>query len=206
MRTAVLLSLSILLGAAGARAQEPPPASPARLYEAGSYDAAVGAVQQRLEAGEASPEDIYWATQALLRADRQGEAMALLERLGGGEEDPWTEVRQSAVQLAQGDPDGAARHATRATELAPDLFYAHYQLGRARHEAQQWGPSAAAFSRAAEIDGQSAYAHYYAGVAYNRLKRIDPMVVHFRRFLELAPEAPEREQVEQLLKLLKGLR
>lgn len=189
-------------------AQDPaqPPASPAKLYEAGQYDAAAGQVQQRLEQGDVPQGDIYWAAQALLRGGRGGDAMALLQRLGDGDDDPWSAIRQSAVALAEGNHEAAAHHAARATELAPDSFFAHYQLGRVRHETQQWAPAATAFSRAAELDGQAAYAHYYAGVAYNRLKRIDPMAVHFRRFLELAPAAPEREQVEQLLKLLKGMR
>lgn len=207
MRKLCILAVSFLLAAGAAAAQAPPPASsPSKLFESGSYDAAAGLVQQRLEEGEVPPGDVFWAAQALLRADRTGEAVALLERLGHGDEDPWRDIRVSATALAQGDRDAAVRHATRATELAPDLFFAHYQLGRARHEAQQWPQAAAAFARAAEIDGEAAYAHYYAGVAYNRLKRIEPMALHFRRFLDLAPQAPERDQVEQLLKLLKGLR
>jgi tetratricopeptide (TPR) repeat protein len=208
VRRSVILVVSLLLGAAGAsHAQEPAsPPSPSKLYESGQYEAAASQVQQRLEEGDVPPGDLFWAAQAMLRAGHPGEARALIERLGGNEDDPWSAVRQSALALLEGDPDGAARHATRGTELAPDLFHAHYQLGRARHEAQQWPAAAAAFARAAELDGNAAYAHYYAGVAYNRLKRIDPMAAHFRRFLELAPSAPEREQVEQLLKLLKGLR
>lgn len=206
--------VSFLLGlavAAPAVAQPPqeaqtPPAGPSKLYEAGQYEAAAGQVQQRLAEGEVPPADVYWAAQALLRADRAGDAQAMLERLGTGDDDPWSEVRQAAVALAQGQSESAVQHAARATELAPDHFFAHYQLGLARHERQEWTQAAAAFERAAELDGQSAYAHYYAGVAYNRLKRIDPMAVHFRRFLDLAPAAPERAQVEQLLKLLKGLR
>ncbi len=209
MRRFVLFAMSIVLVAAGARAQaqeQVPPASPARLFEAGKYDEAAGQVRQRLEAGEVPAGDLFWAAQALVRAGRGGEAVALFERLGGGEDDPWTEVRQSGVQLVNGNSEGALHHGTRATQLAPDLFYGHYQLGLALHERQQWAAASAAFSRASELDGGAAYAHYYAGVAYNRLKRIDSMVVHFKRFLDLAPDAPERDQVEQLLKLLRGIR
>lgn len=206
MHRFALVAVSLVFASGATLAQEPPPATPSRLFEAGQYDAAAGQVQQRLEEGDVPQSDIYWAAQALLRANRQGDAFALLERLGGGEDDPWGAIRQSVVQLAHGDRDGAMHHAVRATQLAPDLFFAHYQLGRARHEAQQWPEAAAAFTRATELDGEAAYPHYYAGVAYNRMKRIDPMAVHFRRFLDLAPTAPEREQVEQLLKLLRGLR
>ena len=43
-------------------------------------------------------------------------------------------------------------------------------------------------------------------MAYNRLKRIDRMAAHLARFLELAPNAPEREQVQHVLRLIKGMR
>ena len=203
-----VLGLTIAWPALALTVQEAPapPAGPAKLYEAGEYAAAADQVRQRLEEGEVPPGDIYWAAQALLRADRVDEARALLERLGGGDDDPWTAIRQAAVALSQGASEPAVEHAARAAELAPDLFFAHYQLGLVRNDRQEWPQAAAAFDRAAALDGTSAYAHYYAGLAYNRLKRIDPMAVHFRRFLDLAPSAPERAQVEQLLKLLKGLR
>ena len=202
--------MSLLLGvvAVGAgQTPEAPPATPARLFEAGNYDAAAGQVQQRMGEGDVAPADVYWAGQSLSRLNRHEEAASLFGRLGGdADDDAWRAVGRSAIALEQGNPGEALAQAVRATELAPDLFFAHYQLGRARFQAQQWAAAATALDRAAELDGGAAYAHYYAGTAYNRLKRIDPMVIHFRRFLDLAPQAPERASVEQVLKLIAGMR
>jgi tetratricopeptide (TPR) repeat protein len=186
-------------------AQEASP--PVRLYEAGQYDAAASQVSARADAGEASPEDLFWAGQSLVRLSRDGEAAGLFRRLGGEDDnDPWRAVGRSAAALAEGQREVALQQAVRAVELGPELFYAQYQHGLARMDAQQWQPAADAFERATQIDDGAAYAHYYAGMAYNRLKRIDRMATHLNRFIELAPNAPEREQVQNVLRMLKGMR
>ena len=111
----------------GQRAEETT-APPIRLYESGQYEAAAAQVRGRLEAGEASPEEIYWAGQSLLRLNRDGEAAEMFARLGGEDDnDPWRAVGRSASLLAQGQQQPALQQAVRATELAGDLFYAHYQ-------------------------------------------------------------------------------
>jgi tetratricopeptide (TPR) repeat protein len=201
----ILLALTtVLLGSSLAAAQDP---SPVRLFEAGQYDAAVSQVKGRLEAGDTAPEDVFWAGQGLVRLGRDGEAAEMFRRLGGEDDsDPWRAIGRSAAALAEGNQEAALLQAVRATELAPDAFYANYQHALARMKAEQWQPAADAFERATQIDGSIAYAHYHAGMAYNRLKRTDRMATHLARFLELAPNAPEREQVQHVLRLIKGMR
>jgi tetratricopeptide (TPR) repeat protein len=202
----LMVATAVVLGSAGLAGAQEPAASAQRLYESGQYEAAVSQVRERLDAREASPEDIFWAGQGLVRLGRAGEAADLFRRLGGEDDDPWRAVGRSAASLAEGQAQAALPAAVRATELAPDLFYAQYQHALVRMELQQWQPAADAFERAAGIDGGVAYAHYHAGMAYNRLKRMDRMAMHLTRFLELAPEAPEREQVQHVLRLIKGMR
>lgn len=206
MNRLLLVFTTTVLGGGLVAAQEPAP-SPVRLYESGQYEAAASQVKGRLEAGEASPEDIYWGGQSLVRLDRDGEAAELFRRLGGDDENnPWRAVGRSAAALAEGQQEVALQQAVRATELAPDSFYTNYQHALSRSKSEQWQPAADAFERATQIDGSVAYAHYHAGMAYNRLKRMDRMATHLARFLELAPNAPEREQVQHVLRLLKGMR
>ena len=81
---------------------------------------------------------------------------------------------------------------------------AHYQLGRALAHQEAWVEAAAAFERAAELAPANAYAHYYAGLMYSRGRRVDRMAVHFEQFLKLAPEAPERAQVMQTMRTVRG--
>jgi tetratricopeptide (TPR) repeat protein len=205
-RHVVFLAITAVLGATATSwsQEEAPQATPAKMYEGGHYEAVANQVKER---GEAPPEDVFWAAQSLRRLDRGGEAVEMFRRLGGeDEQDPWRLIGRSAAALAEGQQEQALQQATRAAEVAPDLFYAHYQLGLVRSEMQQWQPAAAALQRATEIDGGMAYAHYYAGMAYNKIKKMDRMAQHLARFLELAPNAPEREQVQQVLRVLKGIR
>ena len=49
-----------------------------------------------------------------------------------------------------------------------------------------------------------AYAHYYAGLSHYRVGRTDKMAAAFEHFLTLAPKAPERPQVESIMRTLRG--
>ena len=51
-----------------------------------------------------------------------------------------------------------------------------------------------------------AYAHYYAGLSYYQAERIDLMAAFFESFLKLAPDAPERAQVESIMRTIRGRR
>ena len=90
-----------------------------------------------------------------------------------------------------------------AVALAPESFHAQYQLGLTRLLRDDYAGAATALERATELDGNDAYAHYFAGVAFSKDRRIDKLSRHFRTFLDLAPEAPERPQVETILRTLR---
>ena len=62
--------------------------------------------------------------------------------------------------------------------------------------------AAAAFERAAELDPSWADAHYYAGLAYSKVKRVDLMASHFDTFLKLAPQSPQRPEVQSIMRTL----
>jgi hypothetical protein len=48
-----------------------------------------------------------------------------------------------------------------------------------------------------------AYAHYNAGMAWYQARRLDKMATHFETFIRLAPGAPERPAVEQLMRSIR---
>jgi len=50
-----------------------------------------------------------------------------------------------------------------------------------------------------QLKGNHAYGHYQLGLAYNQKGRKDLMIVHFNKFVYLAPKAPEAPQVKSLL-------
>ncbi|MCA1586365.1 MAG: hypothetical protein LC791_16885, partial [Acidobacteria bacterium] len=85
-----------------------------------------------------------------------------------------------------------------------DNPYAQYELGMAVAKQDDHGRAADAFARAAELKSDFAYAHYYAGLEYHRAKQMGKAGDHFRAFLELAPNAPERGAVTSLMRSLRG--
>jgi tetratricopeptide (TPR) repeat protein len=199
MRNLVLSLLMALACAASGAAQS---GTARELFEAGKHQEAVDAV--KAEGGAAPPADVYLAAQSLAKLDRRDEARELLQRLeGGGDESAWTFVARSVSAVLDGDNDKALDAANRAVELGPDDFHTHYQLGLVDILRNDFTGAAAAFQRATEINPDDAYAHYYAGIAYNKTRKIDKMASHFRSFLTLAPDAPERGQVEQILRTLR---
>ncbi|MGE3842509.1 MAG: hypothetical protein AB7I50_13065 [Vicinamibacterales bacterium] len=181
-----------------ASAQE---SSPRALLESGKFEEAAGAVAALGEG--ASQADNYVAGQSLARLDRLDAARESFRKLEAGDENAWTFVGRSASAVVDGDFAAARENAQRAVDLDGGLFHAWYQLGIVKSLTGDFNGAAADLERATEIDGGQAYAHYYAGVAYNKARKVDEMARHFRAFVTLAPEAPERPQVEAILRTLR---
>lgn len=170
------------------------------LFESGRYPDA-------LAAGSASddPAVVYVAAQAAQKAGQGDQANSLFERLAGrGEGDAWRFVGQSALALSRGNLDEALAAANQAVAANAGLPQAHYQLGLVQGHRQDFAAAAPAFAKAAELAPTFAYAHYNAGLSYYRVKRIDLMATHFEAFLREAPEAPERGEVESIMRTVRG--
>jgi tetratricopeptide (TPR) repeat protein len=171
-----------------------------RMFEAGRF-------QQVVESstGDVAPAVIYTAAQSHQKLGATGEARAAYEQLATrGEDDPWHFIGLSGQQLLDEQPGPALESAQRAASLAPGLADAHYQLGLVYAKRGDWGAAAGAFDRAAELNPSMAYAHYYGGLMHYRAGRPDRMAIHFEQFLKLAPEAPERPEVLQIMKTVRG--
>ena len=211
----VILSLSMV----ALSLQTPPPsvADLRKLYEAGKYGEVAAAVSNAEAQGAVTTRLLYLAAQSAQKATDVDRARQLYSRLAeGNEDDPWRYIGQSAVRLLQPkteapegekvegpNPQQALEAAQHAVSLNPDLPEAQYQLGLACSFLDDFPGAAAAFEKAARLDSTFAYAEYYAGLAYYRAKRTDLMAVHFERFLKLAPGAPERPEVESIMRTLR---
>ena len=116
------------------------------------------------------------------------------------------EARTAAMQavgtLTSPSDGGVATTAGRGSDLA--RAYASYQLGQVLTFQREYGPAAETFDRAAELNPSFAYAYYYAGMSYREVSRIDLMAIRFERFLELAPEAPERTRIRAIMRIVRG--
>jgi tetratricopeptide (TPR) repeat protein len=111
------------------------------------------------------------------------------------------DLARAYVELKDWDKAEAALRA--AQEINADNPEIHYLRGRVAAARKNYAAAAADFEKAIELNPRHAYAHYYAGIAYNSLKRPDKTVQHFNIFLKLAPDAPEAEKVQSLLRALR---
>jgi tetratricopeptide (TPR) repeat protein len=171
-----------------------------RLFEAGQYQQAI----QTADAA-AAPDALYTAAQSHQKLGASDEARSTYGRLAErGEDDPWHFIGLSGQQLLDGDTDGALAAAQQAVQMAGTLSEAHYQVGLVLAKRQDWRPAAEAFDRAVDLNPANAYAHYYGGLMQYRAGRPDRMANHFEQFLKLAPEAPERPEVLQIMKTVRG--
>ncbi len=190
-------------------------------FETGAHDRVIAAAQ-----GSDDPATLYLAGLSYLELNRIPEARDRFKQLAARpDDDAWHFVGASALSLNPPAPDdGVAAGATNGVEPtlqalegaetaartaaalddAPAL--AHYQLGLTLGRKQAYEAAAAAFEAVIARDPAFAYAHYYAGLSYYQVDRTDRMAAAFETFLDLAPEAPERERVESVLRTLRGRR
>ena len=190
-------AFALLLVPAIASAQDA--AQVRRLFEAGQY-------QQAIETADAAaaPEALYTAAQSHQKLGASDEARGTYARLAErGEDDPWHFIGVSGQQLLDDDTDAALASAQRAVELG-NLSEAYFQVGLVLAKRQDWRAAADAFDRAGNLNPANAYAHYYGGLMQYRGGRPDRMANEFEQFLKLAPEAPERPEVLQIMKTVRG--
>jgi tetratricopeptide (TPR) repeat protein len=168
-----------------------------RLFQSGSYEQAA----QAAEGGD--PASTYLAAQALLKLNRMDGVASEFGKLRASDQPAWRLVGESGDALAANDAGRAVTLARQATEADGNNAFAHYQLGLSASKANDWGTASAAFNRALEIKGDLAYAHYYGALAAQRQRQLPKAAEHFDAFLRLAPDAPERQAVQAIMRTLK---
>ena len=196
MKTFMLLS--VMLIPAIASAQNPDEVR--RMFEAGQY-------QQVVEAAppDAAPGVLFTAAQSQLKLGASDQAREVYRILAERpDSDAWHFIGVSGQQLIDDQADAAAESAELAIGIDDGLPEAHYQRGLALAKKQDWRNAAAEFDRVSELNPSHAYAHYYGGLMHYRAGRADRMAIHFEQFLKLAPDAPERPEVLQIMKTVRG--
>jgi tetratricopeptide (TPR) repeat protein len=176
------------------------PAEVQKLFEAGRYQQIVESA-----APDAEPAVVYTAAQSQQKLGANERAVEMYARLAERpEDDPWRFIGESGRQLVQGELDPAADTARRAVEIAGDLPEAHFQLGLVLAKREDWQGAATEFDTVSMLRPDNAYAHYYGGLMHYRAGRPDRMAIHFEQFLKLAPNAPERPEVMQIMRTVRG--
>jgi len=199
--TLLLAGSTVAFAAAGLGTEQQ---SAQSLLERGAFAEAAQRVQQERDAGNNDPAAAFVAGQAFLRMDQNQQAREEFARLSNCGDEAWKAIGQSAIALIDGAMDEAVNEATRARDINGELGYAFYQLGLVQLRRSEWDGAAQALDRATQLMPEFAYAFYNAGVAHQRARRFPEMADRFRRFMELAPDAPERKMVQTALNSLRG--
>ena len=194
----ILLSMMLMLSTSAVFAQDTSQVQ--KLFEAGQYQRVVESAQ-----ADSDPAVLYTAAQSHQKLGENDRAMEKYSALAARDEsDIWHFIGLSGQQLMQDDVEGALASARHAVEMDGNMADAHYQLGLVLAKRQEWNEAAAEFDRATEINPSYAYAHYYGGLMHYRANRPDRMANHFEQFLKLAPDAPERAEVTQIMRTVRG--
>ena len=194
--TAAFFAVAMAVSSVPARAQEN---SVQKLLERGALQEAV----DRAGTEGDNVESTYLAAQALVKMDNTGGAEERYGRLRASGDAAWTAIGESGAKLLAGDVNGAVDAANRAVAASGDNPFAHYQLGLAAMKQNNPQRALEAFTRTTELRQDFAYAHLYAGQAAQQLKQTAKMADHFRYFLKFAPDAPERQAVQSILRSLR---
>lgn len=209
-RFALLAVVTIVAACAsrqGGRPVSSPPAAPTAtasiqaLYEAGRDDEVVDRIAAA--AVTAVPADSWFAAQSRLRLGRRAEALDDLTRLSETASDAGVQFA-ARLAVARLNNDAVALERARADAAASDSVFAQYELGLSYAVQNDFAAAERAFERCIDIAPTFAYAYYQSALAYERLNRMDLMANRFDRFVRLAPNAPERPQVDSILRTVGG--
>ena len=192
--TALAVSNLLVVSAAASAGQKP---EVQRLFQSGSFDEAAQAAQN------GDPATVYVAAQAMVKSEQVDRAREQYAQLKNSGNQGWGLVAESGEALLSGDSARAVTLARQATEASGDNPFAFYQLGVSASRASDWGTATSAFNRTLELKPDFAYAHYYSALAHQRQRQLSAAAEHFSAFLRLAPEAPERQAVQAMMRTLK---
>ena len=151
-------------------------------------------------------DDVYQQGKAQLEAKNYDAAEASFRQLL--EMEPPTASKgyegMALVDIGRKNYDKAVEDGKKSVELNGDSAEAHYALALAYGFKQDFKNAAASLERVLELNPDNAYAHYQLGGAQYRLKRYNQTIIHYEKFLQMMPNAPEAPQIRAILKTVRG--
>jgi len=205
---AVSLAVVMLAGCASSRGRAaianrgtPPSVAVQALYESGADREIVSRVKNGVPDSVTSG-DRWFAAQSQLRLGLRDDALEELSALSQSASDPAVQV---ASQLAIGrltNDEGLLDRARAAAIGYSDSPFVQYELGLSYAVRNDFATAARIFDACIATAPTFAYAYYQSALAYQRLDRADVMANRFDQFVRLAPNAPERPEVESVLRTI----
>jgi tetratricopeptide (TPR) repeat protein len=182
-------------------ANVPPPSTIQALYESGEDREIVNRVKSGVP-NDVTGADRWFAAQSQLRLGLRNDAINDLTALTQTGADPAVQV---AAQLAIGrltNDEATLGQARAAAGAYPESLFVQYELGLSYAVRNDFASAARIFDACIATAPTFAYAYYQSALAYQHLDRPDIMANRFDRFVRLAPNAPERPEVESVLRTI----
>jgi tetratricopeptide (TPR) repeat protein len=169
------------------------------LYESGEDREIVNRVKNSVPDFVTSA-DRWFAAQSQLRLGLRNDALNDLAALTQTAADPAVQV---AARLAIGrltNDEATLGQARTDAGSYPENLLVQYELGLSYAVRNDFSSAARIFDICIATTPTFAYAYYQSALAYRHLDRPDIMANRFDRFVRLAPNAPERPEVESILR------
>jgi tetratricopeptide (TPR) repeat protein len=177
----------------------------------GSYGDAIARFDRAATAAPDDPAALVYKGEALQYARQEAGARAAFTEAKrraqadlAGAESLDALYHLGVAQQRLGEHVAAFATLERARALAPGDARVLYQLGATRFLQERWQDAVDLTSQALERNPRHAYAYWLRGNAAGQIDRKDLLVNDLRRFVELAPNAPEAERARRILATVKG--
>ncbi len=150
----------------------------------------------------AQPDYLALGNQAFYSGDMEAAEAYYLQAITEAAEDVRPLLGLGQVYRARGETDRAWSTIQRALEISPTAANAYNQRGELGYELGNRLQALEDFSRAIELDPLLGLAYQNRALVQQELGFPEAAIVDLQVYLALAPEAPDREAVEELLDIL----
>lgn len=175
------------------------------------YDDAIGRFDRAATAAPDDPAALVYKGEALLYARQEAaarqaftEAERRAQRQLERGESADALYHLGVAQQRLGEHDAAFATLDRARAIAPGDERIPYQMGATRFLQQRFQDAVDLTTQALERNPRMAYGYWIRGNAAGQVDRKDLLVNDLRRFVELAPDAPEADRARRILSSVRG--
>jgi tetratricopeptide (TPR) repeat protein len=165
----------------------------------GSFDLAEEELQRVSEVSPRYPELHFRRARMLSKMGRMKDALNELEReieMNPRHVLSWLDLGE--LRTKAGDLDEASKCFNKAMTLDPQSPYAKIGAGYVAYLRRQYGPAIALYQAALAMDKGNPEVHKKLGLAYKDSGDQTAANRHFQNYLDLAPDAPDRTEIEAL--------
>jgi len=167
-------------------------------FETGKTAEAKAIFDQLVAEGMVDDNLFYYLGSAILKLNQSPDlALSYFNKISTNS--PLGYVGKGQYYIKKQNYTSAETQLNLALQKDPNCAEAYFHRGLLRGFQKKLDLAIADLEKCLQIKGNHAYAHYQLGLAYNQKGRKDLMILHFQKFLYLAPEAPEAPQVKSLL-------